>query len=207
MLKLFTDESSYRLNPALFPGIKPTPFRPMVWRALADECIEQEEFDWIMNGMTRGFTLGCKTSEGKRSAKNPRMENEAIEAVQKTIDEDSRYGEMSEVIACNEHLFEKRVVSPIYAIPKKELGEISEGNWRRIFHLSKRFFTNRLKLNIIPAVQIFKTECIEPESSREFKYANRKHVTTTNENEAKNFKKSKAAKGCAEQLLFFSTEH
>ncbi len=32
-------------------------------------------------------------------------------------------------------------------------------------------------VNIIPALQIFETECIEPESSREFKYAKRRHVT------------------------------
>ena len=58
----------------------------------------------------------------------------------------------------------------------------------------KRFFTNRLKLNLIPALEIFKNECIEPESSREFHYAKTKEVTACLENKAKKLDESKFIK-------------
>ena len=58
----------------------------------------------------------------------------------------------------------------------------------------KRFFTNRLKFNIIPALEIFKNECIEPESSREFHYAKTKEVTTCLEKKAKKLDESKFIK-------------
>jgi hypothetical protein len=49
----------------------------------------------------------------------------------------------------------------------------------------KKFFTNRLKLNLVPALLAFKNDCIEQESSRPFEYAITKNVTLTQENKAK----------------------
>ena len=52
----------------------------------------------------------------------------------------------------------------------------------------KKFFTNRLKLNIIPALETFKNECIGPESSRKFEYATKKTITRSMENKSKKLK-------------------
>ncbi len=58
----------------------------------------------------------------------------------------------------------------------------------------KAFFTNRLKLNLVPALEIFKNDCIEPESSYVFNYATQKLVTRSLENNAKKLVDSKFVK-------------
>ena len=49
----------------------------------------------------------------------------------------------------------------------------------------KKFFTNRFKLNLIPALEIFKSDCIIPELSIRFDYAIVKTVTISMQNKAK----------------------
>ena len=49
----------------------------------------------------------------------------------------------------------------------------------------KAFFTNRLKLNLVPPLEIFKNDCIIPESSFAFTYVTQKLVTIPLENKAK----------------------
>jgi hypothetical protein len=48
----------------------------------------------------------------------------------------------------------------------------------------KAFFTNRFKLNLVPPLEIFKNDCIIPESSFAFTYVTQKLVTIPLENKA-----------------------
>jgi hypothetical protein len=48
----------------------------------------------------------------------------------------------------------------------------------------KTLFTNRLKLNILRALEIFKSDCIEPESKSVFNYGKEIFITKSLENKA-----------------------
>ena len=58
----------------------------------------------------------------------------------------------------------------------------------------KTFFTNRLKLNIVPALEIFKSDCIVPESKSVFYYGKEIKITTNLENKAKLLSNAKFTK-------------
>lgn len=139
LLTPYVDDTIYKPDPTLYPDVLPSPFRPAIWLAFADECIQEEEKKYIYEGMTQGFELGCVDVGKARRARNPVNINAgARAAVQKTIDEDNECHELTRVTSVNEEAFRYRVISPIFAINKKELGVILEDKWRRIFHLSHR---------------------------------------------------------------------